>query len=173
MSNLEKALTLISFELLAVKEFCQNWITIDHTGKNGSDAISKGLSKDISVAFARMATNTAILIATKLSEIMNHKHLPILMEVLDSNATLALNQRVCMLETEKLKFLRDKVVAHIDPVPYQDLDAALEEICPDKNLWVLIDILESEQQDTSMSSRVAIHRLLTALETVPGYEIPS
>lgn len=138
LTYLEQALTYIVFEIVASREFCENSETIEYTGKHDEDELSRKFKRDIPVGFARMAFNTAILAATKLHEIASgtgsSKHMRPLMEALSIDAVNDIDKRLCLLDIEKLKYLRDKVVAHIDPVPFQNIDLAVRDVFPNNDL---------------------------------------
>lgn len=174
LAYLEQALTYITFEILAVREFCSNSDSIDFTGKNGFYPIDERFKKDVPIAFARMAINTAVLMATKLYEITNDpklsKHLRPLMEALDNSAVDALDKRIARLNIEKLRFLRNKVIAHIDTVTYEKIDAALGEVFPNNDVLEFLDILEPRLEEPLMTTHEAIEKILVSLKDVPGYQ---
>lgn len=174
LAYLEQALTYIIHEIFAVREFCENSETIEYTGKNGNDVRSERFRSDIPRAFARMAFNTAILAATKLYEISisekHSKHMRALMQALDINAVNAIDTRIALLEIDKLKYLRDKIVAHIDPVSYKEIDSAVQKACPGGDLLAFLDLLEPRKHEPLMTTHEAIDKILVAIRAVPGYQ---
>lgn len=176
LGYLEQALAYIVFDILAVREFCMNSNSLEYTGKNETGDVAARFQKDIPVAFARMAFNTAILAATKLYEITkdpkHSKHLRPLMETLSQDALNALDKRISSLDSEKLKYLRDKIVAHIDPVSYQSIDLAVAAVCPNNDLLAFLDILEPRTTEAIMSTHEAIEKITNSLKVVPGYNTP-
>lgn len=173
LTYLEQALTYIVFEVMASREFCENSNTIQYTGKDDADELAEKFKRDIPIGFARMAFNTAILAATKLHEITSGegkpKHFRALMEELSMDSLDVIDQRLRSLDITRLKYLRDKIVAHIDPVPFQDIDQAVESVCPNRDLLAFLDLLEPREEESLLSTHGAIDELVTKIRAVPGY----
>jgi hypothetical protein len=169
LHQLEQSLTYITYEILAISEFCSHSDTIDFPWKTDESPSSDRLRHDVPIALARMAFNATILMSTRLSDISTHKHYGPLMEALDSKAFSALDRRIKALNLTDLQFIRDKLVAHIDKVSFVEIDSAVKRLLPHEDLLEFLDLLEPRSSDGVMSTLEAIDRILIAIRVVPKY----